>query len=221
MRAETLNEAIHGKAAAGGDYVAAGEENVDTDEDGNGSSEFRGRGRGRQYRAEEEVRNRQGEGKSKNKQRRKGKGKATPSLNDQLLQPVSERDTENSGRIGTIEHGDSSTIRKQDAIPSGSTAQSIVWANVRGVRWRPGSISSVDAPGGHFLEDGQTEVKNLHNSFLVLHYYGCSLVLGKWNFTRVLLVMVPIYMFLVLEGAFVAVVYLWLNLPDFRDTFPE
>ena len=154
MRAETLNETIHGKATAGGDYVAVLEEDVDTDEDGIGSSEDGDEedstARKRKF-ATDRVMER-----AQNKQRHKGKGKATPTLHDQLLPPVSERDTENSGRMGAIEHGDSSTIRKQDAIPPGSTAQSIAPANVRGVRRRPGSISSVDAPGGHFLEDGQT-----------------------------------------------------------------
>ena len=152
MRADTLNETTHGKAAAGGDYVAVGEQDVDTDEDVNGSSEDGDEevsiGRKRKF-ATDRVRER-----AQNKQRHKGKGKATASLHDPLLPPVSERDNEHSRRMEAIEQGDSSAIREQDAIPPGSTAQSVTPTNVRGVRRRPGSISPVDAPGGHFLKDG-------------------------------------------------------------------
>ena len=152
MRAETLDETTHGKVGASGGYVAVGEEDVDTDVDENDTYEDRdeedGLRRKRKF-TKDSVKER-----SQNNQRLKGKGKATAGLHDQLLPPVSERDNENP--VGTEEFGDgySSTIGKQDAIPSGSAVQVITAANARGVRQRLGSVSSVDAPDGH-LNDRQ------------------------------------------------------------------
>jgi len=144
MRAETLDETTHGKVGASGGYVAVGEEDMDTDVDENVSSDGgdeEGRTRRKRKFTKDNVKER-----TQNKQRLKGKGKATASLHDQLLPPVSERDNENPVEAEEIEGGYSPTISKQDAILSGSAAQVITAANARGVRRRPGSVSSVDAP---------------------------------------------------------------------------
>ena len=138
MRAETLDETTSGKVGAGGDYVVVREEDVHTDVDENGSSgDDEGGSRRRRKFAKDRAKER-----SHKKQSLKGKGKATASLHDQLLPPVSERDNENSAETEGVEDGDSSTIGKQDVIPSGS-AQVITAANAGEVRRRSGSISSV------------------------------------------------------------------------------
>ena len=92
---------------------------MDTDADENGSSEDRDGGDGAKRKrksAKDKVM-----GGAQNMQGGRGKGKAT-TLHDQLLPSVSERNSESSAEIEEIGDRDSSTIGKQDILPSGSTA---------------------------------------------------------------------------------------------------